>query len=171
MPSYEIRRLGGDDWEVWREVRLRSLVDAPEAFGSKLVDWQGTNDSEDRWRSRFDNVAFNAVASFEGKPQGDRRVVGTVGGMHRSPGTVELVSMWVAPDVRGTGVGDALVEAVCRWARDESASRVLLAVRRGNERATSLYERSGFVLVGPNPDDDTEDLMSREVDISRRSDG
>ena len=159
----EIRTLSADDWAVWREVRLRSLADAPEAFGSKLADWQGVNDREDLWRTRFENVAYNAVAVAESGSQGEWRVVGTVGGMHHSPGTVELVSMWVAPEERGAGVGDALVDAVVRWARAESASTVILAVRRGNEPATSLYERKGFVLVGANPDDAGEDRMVREI--------
>ncbi len=163
MAACEIQLLSADDWAVWREVRLRALAEAPEAFGSKLVDWQGPNDREERWRSRFDNVAFNAVAVDEDQ------VVGTVGGMHKSAGSVELISMWVAPEVRGLRVGDALVEAVTDWAASESIDRVVLAVRRGNRSAIALYERMGFALVGPNPDDDTEDLMVR--DLSRRTTG
>jgi GNAT superfamily N-acetyltransferase len=76
--------------------------------------------------------------------------------------------MWVEPDVRGTGVGEALIAAVIDWATSASFERVVLAVRRGNHRATALYVRAGFVLHGPNPDDDTEDLMVRELDVSRR---
>jgi GNAT superfamily N-acetyltransferase len=159
----EIRILSADDWAVWREVRLRSLADAPEAFGSKLADWQGPNDREDRWRSRFDNVAFNSVALVDGS------VVGTAGGMHRGADVAELVSMWVQPDVRGTGVGEALIDAVIDWATSASIERLVLAVRRSNPRAAALYVRAGFVLVGPNPDDDTEDLMARELDVSRRT--
>ena len=155
----EIRTLSADDWAVWREVRLRSLTDAPDAFGSRLADWQGPNDREDRWRTRFDNVAFNAVALVEGA------VVGTVGGMHRGGDVAELVSMWVAPHVRGTGVGESLLGAVIDWATSESIERVVLAVRRGNHRAIALYVRGGFVLVGPNPADGTEDLMARELAI------
>lgn len=150
---------------MWREVRLRSLVDAPDAFGSKLADWQGANDREDRWRSRFDNVAFNAVALVDGS------VVGAVGAMHHSQGAAELVSMWVAPHVRGTGVGESLIGSVIEWATSESIERVVLAVRRGNNRAIALYVRAGFVLVGPNPADDTEDLMGRELDVSRPANG
>ena len=161
MAGIEIRSLAVADWAVWREIRLRSLADAPEAFGSKLADWQGPNDREERWRTRFDNVGFNAVAVA-----GDERhVVGTVGGMHHSPGTAELISMWVAPEARGTGAGDALIEAVVGWASSEHAERVVLAVRRGNVPAVALYARSGFVLIGPNPDEAHEDLMARELEM------
>ena len=159
MPSVEIRTLDADDWALWREVRLRSLSDAPDAFGSRLDDWQGPNDREDRWRTRFDNVAFNAAALVDGC------VVGTAGGMHRGADSVELISMWVAPEMRGTGVGDALVGAVVGWAASESIGSVVLAVRRGNRRAVALYERAGFVLAGPNPDDATEDMMIRKLDL------
>ena len=167
MPAIEIRNLSADDWAVWREVRLRSLTDAPDAFGSKIADWQGVNDREDRWRTRFDNVAFNAVAvTSDGK-----HVVGTVGGMHRSPATMELISMWVAPEVRGTGVGEALIDALIEWTAAETVGRVVLAVRKGNRPAIALYQRLGFDLVGTNPDDDDENLMSREVTGSSRTTG
>ena len=159
----DIRSLSAADWAIWREVRLRSLADAPDAFGSKLADWHGPNDREDRWRTRFDNVAFNAVAVI-----GDGHdVVGAVGGMHRSLDTAELISMWVAPEVRGTGVGDALVEAVIGWASSEGLDRVVLAVRRVNAPAVALYARAGFVPTGPNPDDAEEDLMAREILVGR----
>jgi GNAT superfamily N-acetyltransferase len=162
MSSVRIQVLSAEDWTVWREVRLRSLADAPEAFGSKLADWQGDNDREDRWRERLDNVAFNAVAVAGGQ------VVGTVGGMHcgGSTDSVELISMWVSPEVRGTGVGDALIGAVVEWALSESTVELVLAVRRSNSPARALYERTGFVLVGAHPDDPDEDLMIRALDVT-----
>jgi len=149
----DIRTLGADDWATWRDVRLRALAEAPEAFGSKLADWQGVNDREDRWRDRFDNVAFNAVAAADG------RVVGTVGAMHAGDGSVELISMWVAPEVRGAGVGETLIDAVMDWAESESVDTVMLAVRRSNAHAIALYERAGFRFAEANPADLEEDLM------------
>lgn len=157
VPVVEIRALGPGDWAVWREVRLRALADAPHAFGSKLVDWQGDNDREERWRERFDNVAFNAVAVADG------RIVGTVGGMDRRDATVELISMWVAPEERGIGVGQALIAAVVDWAAAESVETVVLAVRRGNRHAIALYGRAGFQLLGSNPENAEEDLMARSI--------
>ncbi len=143
-----------DEWEVWREIRLRALVEAPAAFGSTLAEWQGEDDREQRWRQRFEHVGYNAVAIADG------RLVGTVGAMHRDGGSVELISMWVAPEVRGTGIGEALIDAVIDWAASTSVVTVVLAVRRGNQHAVALYERVGFRRVGPNPDDAAEDLMA-----------
>jgi GNAT superfamily N-acetyltransferase len=154
-----IRSLTVDDWAVWRAVRLQALTDAPDAFGSKLADWEGENDREERWRERFEHVEFNAVALA------DELAVGAVGGILAAERTVELISMWVAPQVRGTGVGEALIAAVIDWAARTSATTVRLAVRRGNQHAVELYERVGFGLVGPNPDDAAEDLMALHVPL------
>jgi hypothetical protein len=51
-----VRVLTVDDWSEWRVLRLAALRDAPQAFGSKLADWQGEGDSERRWRGRLDGV-------------------------------------------------------------------------------------------------------------------
>lgn len=69
-----------------------------------------------------------------------------VGGTEPSPeGAVELISMYVAPFARGSGVGDALTNAVIEWAARQGAIRVTLAVREANRLAIALYRRNGFV--------------------------
>ena len=70
--------------------------------------------------------------------------------------------MWVDPDVRGSGVGETLIDTVIDRAASVAAPRVMLAVRRGNRHAIKLDERVGFVWVGVHPDDVDEDLMGRE---------
>ena len=67
-----------------------------------------------------------------------------VGGFQEQPGTVELVSLWVRPETRGLGVGDALVAAVINWAGTVNANSVHLWLTETNQHARKLYERCGF---------------------------
>jgi ribosomal protein S18 acetylase RimI-like enzyme len=153
----ELLRLTVEDWTVWRDVRLRALSDAPYAFSSTLAEWQGDGDVESRWRDRLESVPFNVVAVMAGQFAGQAS-----GTAPNRDGYVELVSMWVAPGMRGRGVGQALVDAVVGWAGKQGPGGVMLSVKRSNSAAIALYERCGFAPAPPNaetPDD--EQVMSR----------
>jgi len=68
------------------------------------------------------------------------------------PETAHLVGMWVAPELRGSGVARKLVERVVDWSRAHGRSRVVLSVEGDNGRAARLYEKCGFVeLEAPPP--------------------
>ena len=60
------------------------------------------------------------------------------------PDAAWLISMWVSPEVRGQGVGEALIDAVVGWARVSGARRVLLDVGDHNQPAIALYARKSF---------------------------
>ena len=143
-----IRKLTDDDWALWRKLRQSALADAPDAFGSTLAEWTGDGDVEVRWRARLVSVPFNVVAARYGRP------IGMVSGTAPLGGEVQLISMWVAPADRGSGVGEALVEAVVRWALDMEANGIALHVRPSNDRAVRFYLRNGFYDDGltSNPD-------------------
>ena len=123
-------------------MRLAALAEAPYAFGSTLEEWSGVGDVEGRWRERLLSVPLNLIADLDG------RSVGMASGTAPVDGEVELISMWVAPEGRGRGVGDALVDAIVRWARNQGAVRLVLGVRQANQHAATLYERHGFRDVG-----------------------
>lgn len=129
-----MRVVEGDDWALWRSLRLAALREAPHAFASRYEDWASA--SERRWRQRL--VGWrNLVAVLDGGP------VGMASGLDDDP--VLLAALWVAPAARGRGVGDALVEGVVAWAAPRP---VALTVAAGNDRARALYLRHGFVDVG-----------------------
>jgi ribosomal protein S18 acetylase RimI-like enzyme len=56
--------------------------------------------------------------------------------------------MWVRPQARGHGVGEALIAAVLDWARARQARSVHLWVTATNKAACRLYERCGFSPTG-----------------------
>lgn len=149
--------VGPDDWHVWRELRRAALADAPYAFGSTLTEWSGAGDTEQRWRERLAGVPFNVVLFLDDVPVGMVSATGP-----GADGSIELISLWVAPDARGHGVGDEAVRAVIAWANSTYPdSAVALSVKIGNQAAQRLYRRHGFHDFGPSPDDPAERLMHR----------
>ncbi|MFD3456390.1 GNAT family N-acetyltransferase [Streptomyces sp. NPDC058691] len=157
----ELRMLTPGDWRLWRGLRLAALADAPYAFGSRLADWQGAGDREERWRDRLALPGSHLVALLDGVPSG---MASGVPGEH--PGTAELISMWVARDARGHGVGDLLIRAVETWAAGTGAAVLTLAVADGNEQAAALYRRNGFEDSGESglmPDGRPERLMAKRL--------
>ena len=125
---------------MFREVRLAALLDAPYAFGSTYEREVGAD--EDNWRTRLGGRA-QFVAELDGK------VVGTAGCIASDDTTsAALISMWVSPGARGKGAGEALVNAVLDWARNEGFVAVFLWVTVGNAPAEKLYARCGFTRTG-----------------------
>lgn len=160
----ELRRLAVDDWRLWRGLRLAALEEAPYAFSSKLSDWTGAGDLESRWTARLASVPFNVVAALDGS------TVGIVSAARPAHAAAQLISMWVAPSARGQGIGDALIEAVVTWSRENDAKVLYLDVFEDNKAAVRLYRRHGFrdrSRKPSEPDDDpvrVERRMERQLD-------
>ena len=138
MGDHVLAEIGEDDWRDFRDLRLEALAVAPAAFGSRHEDW--VDAPEERWRDRLRAVPFNVLARSDGVPVG--MVSATVGGDE-----VELISMYVAPAARGTGLAGELVGRVVAWAADQGLPTALM-VRSDNARAITAYERAGFVDEG-----------------------
>ncbi len=139
---HSVRRLTADDWSDWRRLRREALREASDAFSASLAEWSGKGDTETRWRSRLDAVPVNFVADL------DEVSVGMVSLTTVLDHEAEVISMWVAPQARGLGVGDALIGSVLDVALDGGALTVSLNVMLNNKSAIALYERSGFVDAG-----------------------
>ncbi len=120
-------------------MRLASLAESPAAFGSRHADW--VDAPAERWQSRLTQVPLTLVA------QEGAEVVGVVSGQPVGQEWVELISMWVAPAARGTGLAGRLIDEVVAWAGGQNRMTYLM-VRADNVRARKSYERAGFVDTG-----------------------
>ena len=139
-----VQRVTSDQFALLREVRLAALQDAPYAFGSTYAGNITRPDHEWEQMCSARSEGSDACGFFAYDVQGE--AIGMVAGYRRmeEPGIVDLISMWVAPEARGTGAATALVEAVCLWAKAIPVERVLLEVTSGNDRALRFYKRLGF---------------------------
>ncbi|MGH2585855.1 MAG: GNAT family N-acetyltransferase, partial [Dehalococcoidia bacterium] len=164
----EVRRIRTDEGLVLREIRLRALAGAPDAFGTTLAE--ALADAEQDWHDRAARRATDQAGEAMFFAEEGGQVVGMAGGfLDPDPtGIVDLVAMWVDPPVRGRGAGRALIEAVADWARGRGATRLQLQVTDTNAPAIALYTKAGFTPAGnrqPLPSNPalTESTMSRSL--------
>ena len=140
----EVREAGPGDWEALRDLRLRALADAPEAFASTLEAEVAL--PVETWRRRAEGGPTSA--SFLAR-DGDAAVgLAVIFAEPDTPGRMHLVSMWVDPGHRRRGVAGALVDRAVAWAAERRAREVVLWVVDDNAAARTLYERAGFRPTG-----------------------
>lgn len=150
--------MGRQDWEAVRAVRLRALQDAPLYFWATYEDELAKTEE---WWQGFTDAGAWFMAFNEAEPVG---IAAAVTSPELPANTYEVISMWVAPEARGSGVGDGLVNSLAEWARSEGLEQLRLEVTDGNDAAARLYERCGFRFTGntePHPRD--PNLYEREM--------
>lgn len=118
-----------------------ALLEDGERYGASLYPAESNHFlSIDELRA--DNVLF-AVAR-----DGDGVAIAT-GALALNEDWAELKRMWVVPQARGRGLSKALLVALETRARDAGITWLRLETGIANHEALGLYERSGFVRIGP----------------------
>ena len=134
----ELRFLTAEDWETWRDIRLRSLADSPDAYGS-TYDREVAYD-EAGWRTWVERA--NAVIAFDGGTP-----VACGGVLVNDAGEALVIAMWVAPEHRGQGLSRVILDAVVGWGREHGLPLVI-GHNRDNPVARAAYLSYGFVPTG-----------------------
>lgn len=82
------------------------------------------------------------------------------------PGTAEMKRLYVLPAFRGLCVGESLVQAVMRVARERGYTRMRLDTHVPTmSAAITLYRRLGFEEVPAHPLSPAEDLIYMAADL------
>ena len=145
-----IRRIKASDWQLLRELRLASLLDAPEAFGQTHAnavaipddEWQQIARAASSGESRTWLIAFDDHDDPAGLVQARRRV----------PDDCLIFSMWVAPQARRSGVGRLLIDSGSRMGSQLGRAPLVLWVTATNEGAHRFYDSIGFTVIRDGPD-------------------
>lgn len=153
--GFAVRPMAAHDGPAYRDARLRSLADSPDAFCSTLAAEEAR--APEAWAARLAAALVSGqdcplIAESGGEPVGLLWAKADA----NDPAIVNLFQMWVAPDSRGRGVAAALLRQAVDWAQSRGALLVQLDVTCGDTSAVRLYTREGFQLYGaPRPRPDT----------------
>ena len=160
-----IRTLEASEWAQYRDVRLRSLAESPNAFGSTLAVEQER--SGEAWAERLSSAAVSGQDCPLIAEQ-DSVVIGLVWAKvdFSDSSAVSVFQMWVAPEYRARGVGSMLLREVVAWAQRHNARTVQLGVACGDTSAVRLYMRAGFKVVGaPEPLRPGSELLAQSMQL------
>jgi len=103
----------------------------------------------------------------------DGVIAGYAGMLAPGGGQADVLTVGVAQDRWGEGIGTALLKDLLAEAGRRSCTEVFLEVRTDNDRAQRLYQRHGFAGVGLRrgyyqPSGADALVMRREIEPARR---
>lgn len=156
-----VRRIGLDEGTLYRDMRLASLADSPDAFSTTLES--ANKRSLESWTEQADSAAAGRdraifLAFIEDKPVG-------IAALYRDAedqALGEVVQVWVIPTYRGHRVAGELLDSILSWARNSSYERLSAWVNGENQRAARFFGKHGFQMTSRN-----EPFRPGSVQVSR----
>ena len=135
-----------DDWVRLRDIRLRSLVESPQAFGA---DYDVVSKfQEQQWRELFKRLSYIG-AQHNGKDVAIMSIENLDGDFGA---TCWIGGCWTDPEYRGLGALRSMFNYLDQNASDRGWMRQGLGVWIDNFAAIAAYEKLGFVAMGePQP--------------------
>ncbi|KXG86758.1 GNAT family N-acetyltransferase [Agrobacterium bohemicum] len=142
--QFAINKLSGADAADYRDLRLEGLFNNPESFGASLDDESLLSVEDFAQR-------LNGGAVFGARRAGTGALIGAVGlripTASKTKHKGAIWGMYVRPDMRGSGIGAALIKHVLDYA-GPIVEEVTIVVGASNVAAYNLYLKMGFEQYG-----------------------
>jgi ribosomal protein S18 acetylase RimI-like enzyme len=156
MPVPAIEKISPKNALIFKAVRLQAPQESSLAFGSTYAKESQLSDAD--WLKRA--TVWSSDRSVGYLAMSREMSCGIVAAFldEHNPHLAHLVSMWVSPTHRRSGIGRTLIDAIQVWARLQGAHSLQLTVTNSNHSAIEFYKRNGFTMTGntePYPNDPT----------------
>ncbi len=137
MPELEIRSATEDDVPL-----ILSLIKELAEYERLSHEVVATEESLRRWLFGERRVAEVLIGNHEGAPAGFALFFQSFSTFLAKPG-IYLEDLYVKPELRGAGIGRALLVHLARIARERGCGRLEWSVLDWNEPAIGFYKRIG----------------------------
>ncbi|WP_150956507.1 GNAT family N-acetyltransferase [Microbacterium testaceum] len=157
--SITVRRVRAGEGDRVRALRLRAVSDPVASIAFLTTAEEELERDPSFWEDRAAAGATGGSAAMLVAEDAEAwvgsvtvlvRHAGEVDhtGRRLSVGRADVVGVYVAPEARGTGAIDALLDAAARWTAAQGFETLSLDVHVDNLRAQAVYRRAGFVPTG-----------------------
>lgn len=128
----------------------------PRSADAQVLIAQLSRDLAERYPEHTDGGGGNFAPDEAAVPRGifliawfggDAVGCGALRPFPTAPGTAEIKRMYVAPTVRGRGIGRELLNELERRARDFGYTRLCLETGVRQPEAIALYQKAGFLPI------------------------
>lgn len=142
MGEFSVRALTSADWADLRAARVAALEDSPESFGG-----DARVEAAQAERVWVDSLTEASWAVIDG-PAGPMGLIGVRAARDVEDCDCWISSWWVAPQVRGSGATESLLDWVDALSHREGWHRQGLGVWVENTAARKAFARLGFEQDG-----------------------
>jgi ribosomal protein S18 acetylase RimI-like enzyme len=153
-----VRRILIGEGELYKQVRLMSLREAPYSFSStyesallrSTKSWSEQADATAQGSDRSTFIAFSNDSP-----------IGIAALYRHSEGADvgEVLQVWVAPGYRNAGVASKLMDAIFWWAGENGFRKIIATVTKENMGALEFYRKYGFNLADDASLDGSDDFV------------
>lgn len=132
--------------DLFKQIRLQALQDAPYAFPSTYD--AALQRSDESWREQADKTALGTdratfLAFSDDVPIG----MAAIYRLEDKADSGELLQVWVSPAYRGTSLIRDLMDAIFKWAGENNFREIIAGVTKVNTRVLRLYIKYGFSIM------------------------
>jgi RimJ/RimL family protein N-acetyltransferase len=143
-----VRRLGPDDLEANRAIRLEALAEFPGNYFTSLAEAQARSEAD--WLEMLTGSKMAIFGLYDGDALAGLTAI-YIADEDPSGKTAGFAMSYIRPAWRGRGHAAALHQARLDWARANGMTRVLVSHRASHTASRQAIERSGFTRTGAVP--------------------
>jgi GNAT superfamily N-acetyltransferase len=108
MDRIKIVTLKPEEWQEYRDLRLRALKEDPQAYGSTYEE--NAKHPDEYWRKRLEDT-LNTNTQWLVFAKLDDVLVGMVGAFaEKEPDNAHVIAVYVTPEARGKGISKLLMQ-------------------------------------------------------------
>lgn len=139
-----IRKAAAEDWKAVQKLNHEVIEDNAQYENALVVGWSFSDDATEYFKKATSDPAYICFVAETGGI-----IVGYLAGTekkfpYRNIRVAEIGDMGVSPDYRSRGIGEKLVTAYRKWAKEQGFDRLYVNAYYKNEKAIAFYKKCGL---------------------------